>query len=179
MCSAVKVRMVPTSKRARTTATPTVTSDGANSSGVSAQLQPFIYFHTGPSLERIPDDVLYEILSHLPTFDDRHALLGRPSILHVISSANLLRTPTLRALSQTSPLLRSRCLPLAWRNLELCGVNPLKHRASSHSAIGEATEACVRVLNTCPHLLPLVQFVHGRYRWFSTSDYCLGRCPSF
>ncbi|KAI9570820.1 hypothetical protein HD554DRAFT_2312642 [Boletus coccyginus] len=149
--------MAPASKRARTTATPTV--DGPDLSGMPAQPQLFIHFHTGPSLDRIPDDVLHEILSHLPTLDDRHVLLGRQSFPHVVSSAKLVRTPTLRALSQTSRLLRSRCLGMAWRNVELCGVNVSKSRALFHSVIGEATMACVRVLKTCPHLLPLIRTV--------------------
>lgn len=156
--------MTRASKRAKTTAITTVTPDGANSDNVSAQLQPLIPFQTGPSLERVPDDILHEILSHLPTLIDRHVLLGYRRDPPVIPSAALVRTPTLRALSQTSRLLRSRCLAMAWRSIELCGVSLPKYHVTFYKAIGEATKTGARVLKACPHLLPLIQFVHGQRR---------------
>jgi len=173
--------MARPSKRAKTTAASTVpvTPDGADADGASAPPQPFIPFQTGPGLDRIPDDVLHEILSYLPTLDDRHVLFGCDSHPPVIPATALVRTPTLRALSKTSRLLRSRCLAMAWRNVELCTASLPKHNVIFYKVIGEATQAAVRVLKTCPHLLPLIQFVRDSYGGFSTSDRRLGRCLSF
>lgn len=91
--------------------------------GVLAALPPFIPFQAGPTSERIQDDVLHEILSHLPTLNDRHVLFGGDKPPRVIPSHSLVRMLTLRVLSQTSQLLQSRCLVMAWRRVELCGVN--------------------------------------------------------
>ncbi|KAF8548477.1 hypothetical protein OG21DRAFT_1489355 [Imleria badia] len=146
------------SKRAKTTAKAT-TPDGADSGSMSAQPQLFIPFQTGPSLERVPDDVLHEILSYLPTLSERHVLFGYRGVPPVIHSTTLVRTSTLRALSQTSRILRSRCLAMAWRNIELCGASLPKHNVTFYRVIGEATQAGVRVLKACPHLLPLIQTV--------------------
>lgn len=154
------------SKRAKTTPVPTVTPDGADLGSVSAQAQSFIPFQTGPSLERIPDDVLLEILSHLPILDDRDVEFA------------LVRTPALRALSQTSRVLRSRCLAMAWRSVEFGGVLFPKRKVVFFRAIAEATMIAVRVLKASPHLLPLIQFVHAMHERFSTSDSRLGRRPS-
>ena len=168
--------MARPSKRAKVTAAAASTPDDAESStgGVLAQPQASIPFQPGPSLERIPDDVLHEILSYLPTLEDRHVLLGNRRHPPVIPSTALVRTPTLRALSQTSRLLRSRCLAMAWRSVELCGASLPKHKVTFYRAIGEATQTCVRVLKACPHLLPLIQFVHGRDACFSF-NHGLGR----
>ena len=146
-------KMMRASKRAKTTVIPP-----------SAQPQLFIPFQTGPSMEHIPDDVLHEILSYLPALSERHVLFGYRGVPPVIPSAALVRTPTLRALSQTSRILRSRCLAMAWRNVELCGASLPKHKTTFYRVIGEATQAGVRVLNACPHLLPLIQFVHEQRR---------------
>ena len=153
--------MAPASKRAKTTATATRTDSTLKAAGASTQPQLFIPFHTEPSLERIPDDVLHEILSYLPTLTDLHVLLGFRVLPLTIGSSPLVRTPTLRALSKTSRLLRSRCLAMAWRNIELCRASMPEHTVTFYKAIGQATEAAVRVLKACPHLLPLIQFVYG------------------
>ncbi|KAF8437494.1 hypothetical protein L210DRAFT_2329720 [Boletus edulis BED1] len=149
--------MARTSKRAKTTAsTSTVTPDGAPSSSMSAQPLPSNPFQTGPNLERIPDDVLHETLSYLPTLRDHHVLFGYNLTPPVIPSTLLVRSSTLRALSQTSRLLRSRCLAMAWQRIELCAA---KQNVSFYRAIGEATRTGTRVLKACPHLLPLIQTV--------------------
>ena len=158
--------MAPASKRAKTTATATRTDSTLKAAGASTQPQLFIPFHTGPSLERIPDDVLHEILSYLPTLTDRHVLLGNRGNPPVIASSSLVRTPTLRALSKTSRLLRSRCLAMAWRSVELCRASMPELTDPFYWAVGEATKAAVRVLKACPHLLPLIQFVYGTDGWF-------------
>ncbi|KAG6375870.1 hypothetical protein JVT61DRAFT_2734 [Boletus reticuloceps] len=148
--------MARASKRAKTTATSTVTPDGAPSSSMSAQPLPSIPFQSGPNLERIPDEVLHEALSYLPTLRDHHVLFGYRLTPPVIPSTLLVRSSTLRALSQTSRLLRSRCLAMAWQQIELCGA---EQNVSFYRAIGEATRTGTRVLKACPHLLPLVQTV--------------------
>ena len=153
--------MAPASKRAKTTATATRTDSTLSAASASTQPQLFIPFHTGPSLERIPDDVLHEILSYLPTLTDRHVLLGFRVLPSTIGSSSLVRTPTLRALSKTSRLLRSRCLAMAWRSVELCRASMPELTDPFYWAVGEATKAAVRVLKACPHLLPLIQFVYG------------------
>ena len=142
--------------------TPQADGADAGASGVLAQPRSSILFHTGPSLERIPDDVLDEILSYLPTLNDRQVLFGHRVIPPVIPSSALVRTPTLRALSQASRLLRLRCLAMAWQSVELCGASIPKYNVTFTEAIGRATKVAVRVLKTCPHLWPLIQFVHGR-----------------
>jgi len=153
------------SKRAKMDSTSTVSkSPSPEDNVVSAQPPSFIPFHTGPSLERIPDDVLLEVVSYLPTFDDSRRA-WHPK--YVISSAMLARTRTLRALSKTSKLLRSRCLAIAWQNVKLCGIDLGKQRLCSDMVIGEVTEAGIRVLNACPYLLPFIQTVSvilGTYR---------------
>lgn len=155
--------MARASKRAKTTATSTVTPV-ADSTTASAELKLFVPFQTGPSLERVPDDVLHAILSYLPTLSDAHVLFGHNLTPPVIPSSMLVRTPTLRALSQTSRLLRSRCLAMAWQRVELCGASIPKHNVTFYRAIGEATKTGVRVLNACPHLLPLIQYVQSEKR---------------
>ncbi|KAF8129182.1 hypothetical protein EV363DRAFT_1337965 [Boletus edulis] len=142
-----------------------ISSPGPESDNVSAEPRapPFIPFQTRPSLQRIPDDVLLEIVSHLPTLDDhpRHTSFKRPRLQHVIPFTILVRTSTLRALSQTSRLLRSRCLAMAWQNVELCGEKLLKYNMALHDydAFGAATETAIRVLEACPYLLPFIQTV--------------------
>ncbi|KAG6375871.1 hypothetical protein JVT61DRAFT_2735 [Boletus reticuloceps] len=145
-------------------------SPSPESDNVSAEPPPFVPFQTRPSLERIPDDVLLEIVSHLPTLGDhpRHASFKHPGFPHAIPSAILVRTSTLRALSQTSRLLRSRCLAMAWQNLELCGEKLLKYKVAFYDAFGAATEIAIRVLEACPYLLPFIQTVSvilTRYRY--------------
>ena len=133
-------------------------SDGANSSSASTVLPHFIPFQTGPSLERIPDDILYELISYLPTLPIHHVLfgVGHPSR---IPSDSLIRMPTLRALSRTSRLLRSRCLAVAWKNIELWGDNPRVRGLEAHMAIRKIVMAYMRTLKECPYLLPLIKFV--------------------
>ncbi|KAF8437490.1 hypothetical protein L210DRAFT_946818 [Boletus edulis BED1] len=122
----------------------------------SAQL--FIPFQTRPSLECIPDDVMLEILSQLPTLGDCPSHISfQEHLIPVIPSRMLVRTPTLRALSQTSRLLRSRCLAMAWRRIELCGADLQK--PDVYDTISRATETAIRVLKACPYLLPLIQTV--------------------
>lgn len=155
--------MARASKRAKTTATASPDDADSSTGGGSAQPQSFnIPFQTGPTLERIPDDVLHQIIAYLPTLEDRHVLLGWRRHPPVIPSTSLVRTPTLRVLSQTSRVLRSRCLAMAWQRVELCGASLPKHKVTFYKAIGNATQTGVRVLKACPHLLPLIQFVHGR-----------------
>ncbi|KAF8437489.1 hypothetical protein L210DRAFT_3545798 [Boletus edulis BED1] len=138
-----------------------ISNSSPESDNVSAEPPPFVPFQMGPSLERIPDDVLLEIVSHLPTLDDhpRHTSSKRPMVQHVIPSTILVRTSTLRALSQTSRLLRSRCLAMAWQNVELCGEKLLKYNMPFYDAFGAATETAIRVLEACPYLLPFIQTV--------------------
>lgn len=157
------------SKRAKTTATPKAISDagGPSSNGAAATPKHCIPFQTGPSLERIPDDILHEILSYLPTIEDRHAELV------------LVRTPILRVLSRTSPLLRSRCLALAWQNVTFSGAKIPKGDIVFFKAIGDTIKIVIRVLKASPHLLPLVQFVYRTEEWFLTSDHRLEKYPSF
>ncbi|KAF8125182.1 hypothetical protein EV363DRAFT_1270211 [Boletus edulis] len=128
---------------------------------VSTQPPSFIPFQTVPSLERIPDDVLLEVVSHLPIIDDtprRYESFGH--LEYAVDSTILSRTPTLRALSKTSRLLRSRCLAIAWRNVELCGIHLWKYKYLIDSqAISKVAETGIRVLNACPYLLPLIQSV--------------------
>ena len=141
------------SKRAKTTAQPKVIppdGDGPGPSGPSTVPKYFIPFQTGPSLERIPDDVLHEIMSYLPTLDELGYGLGFVSV----------RAPTLRVLSRTSRLLRSRCLAMAWQNVTLSGANiPNRY---IFKAMGDSIVTVTRVLKASPHLLPLVQFVYNR-----------------
>jgi len=131
-------------------------------SATQSSPSPPSQLHPG-NLEYIPDDVLQEILSHLPTLTPHQVLFGWLGDWPIIPSTLLVRTPVLRALSQTSRLLRSRCLPMAWRNLELCTVRLPKHEEMSYitmyGAIHDATENAVHVLNACPYLLPLIQTV--------------------
>ena len=64
-------------KRTKTTVTSKVTSEGADPVGsVSTPLQLSIPFQTKPSLDCIPDDVLHEILFHLPALSNYHVLFG-------------------------------------------------------------------------------------------------------
>ncbi|KAF8136974.1 hypothetical protein EV363DRAFT_1293379 [Boletus edulis] len=150
-------RAAAKAKRVEMTNSPSPDSDS-----VSAEPPPFIPFQTRPSLERIPDDVLLEIMSHLPTLGDHpgHASNFKRLILrHAIPSSILVRTSTLRALSQTSRLLRSRCLARAWQNVELCGEKLLKYNMPFYDAFGAATETAIRVLEVCPYLLPFIQTV--------------------
>ncbi|KAF8126620.1 hypothetical protein EV363DRAFT_1348102 [Boletus edulis] len=149
-------RAAAKAKRAEMISNPSPESDN-----VSAEPPPFVPFQMGPSLERIPDDVLLEIVSHLPTLDDhpRHTSFKRPRLQHVIPSTILVRTSTLRALSQTSRLLRSCCLAMAWQNVELCGEKLLKYNMPFYDAFGAAIETAIRVLEACPYLLPFIQTV--------------------
>ncbi|KAN0075552.1 hypothetical protein V8E55_011575 [Tylopilus felleus] len=131
--------MEHSSKRAKTTTTLTG-NDSAHSASASTVTQPqfCIPFQTGPSLERIPDDVLHEIPYPL---------------------SPIIMTPTLRALSQTSRLLRSRCLAMAWQSIELCGVSMPARILEIYEAIGWGIMNAVRVLRACPHLRPLIRTV--------------------
>ena len=169
--SVAQGRMAHACKRAKTTETSIVTPNAVGSAGFVAQPQLFIPFQTEHTLERIPDDVLHEILSHLPTLSDQHVLFGYLMDPPVIPATELVRIPTLRVLSQTSRLLRSRCLAMAWRSLEFCGASLPKHSITFYKAIGEATKTGIRVLKACPHLLPFVQFVHSGYGGFLTADH--------
>ncbi|KAF8129168.1 hypothetical protein EV363DRAFT_1337933 [Boletus edulis] len=177
-----KARMARASKRTKTTATSTVAAsanlNSAHLSRTSAQPQQLI--PSRPSLEHIPNEVLLEILSHLPTLNDHHVVFAT----NRISSDELVRTPTLRALSQTSKLLRSRCLAMAWQRIELCGVSLPKHQYSYYRVIGEATKTGVRVLNACPHLLPLIQTVSVGFTRYRSAEIipmfaaCLATLPN-
>ncbi|KAI9570819.1 hypothetical protein HD554DRAFT_2169953 [Boletus coccyginus] len=153
--------MARPSKRAKTTAASTVpvTPDSVDADGALAPPQLFVPFQPGPSLDRVPDDILHEILSYLPTLDDRHVLYGCLRNPPVVPDTSLVRTRTLRALSKTSRLLRSRCLAMAWRSVELCTASLPKHNVIFYKVIGEAIQAGIRVMKTCPHLLPLIQTV--------------------
>ncbi|KAF8437510.1 hypothetical protein L210DRAFT_861205 [Boletus edulis BED1] len=104
------------------------------------------------------DDVMLEILSHLPTLGDCPSHISfQEHLIPVMPSTMLVRTPTLRALSQASRLLRSRCLAMAWRRIELCGADLQK--PDVYDTISRATETAIRVLKACPYLLPLIQTV--------------------
>ncbi|KAF8120941.1 hypothetical protein EV363DRAFT_1570109 [Boletus edulis] len=132
-----------------------ITSNSCPDSGsVSAELPPFIPFQTGPRLERIPDDVLLEIVSHLPTIDNRRDGMYDTHPVYDLMPA---RTPTLRALSQTSRFSRSRCLALAWQRTEFFGPNIWRRDMSFHEAIGKGTYSSIHVLKACPYLLPLIR----------------------
>ncbi|KAF8129162.1 hypothetical protein EV363DRAFT_1584620 [Boletus edulis] len=101
--------------------------DLTSTASLSTQPPPFIPFQTGPSLERIPDDILLDVVSHFPTIaiDDsqRSCYEAYCHPRYLIPSTLLARTSTLRALSQTSRLLRSRCLALAWQRTAFWGPN--------------------------------------------------------
>ncbi|KAF8437488.1 hypothetical protein L210DRAFT_3545794 [Boletus edulis BED1] len=152
------------SKRAKMDVTSTVTKSPSPDSGsdgvVSAQPTSFIPFQTGPSLERIPDDVLLEVVSYLPihltTFNNRPILIHP---MYVIRCTTPARTPILRALSQTSRLLRSRCLPLAWQRTAFWGPNFRRLDSSFDESIGKRTYSSIHVLKACPYLLPLIRTV--------------------
>ncbi|KAF8432408.1 hypothetical protein L210DRAFT_3558364 [Boletus edulis BED1] len=146
------------------TVTKSPSPDSESDSVVSAQPPSFISFQTGPSLERIPDDVLLEIVSHLPTYlptiDNRRDRMFDTYPVYGIRSTMPARTPTLRALSQTSRLLRSRCLALAWQRTEFLGPNIWRLDVSFDSeAIGKGTYGSIHVLKACPYLLPLIRTV--------------------
>ncbi|KAF8126501.1 hypothetical protein EV363DRAFT_1347687 [Boletus edulis] len=151
------------SKREKMDLTSTVTKspspDSESDSVVSAQ-PPFISFQTGPSLERIPDDVLLEIVSHLPTYlptiDNRRDRIDTHPVYDIRSTMHA-RTPTLCALSQTSRLLRSRCLALAWQRTAFWGFGRLD--ASFDEGIGKGTYVSIHVLKACPYLLPFIRTV--------------------
>ena len=149
-------RMPPcASKRAKTTAVPKAISDadGPSSSGAMTTPKHFIPFQTGPSLDRIPDDVLHEILSYLPTIEHRH---GHEELV-------LVRVSTLRVLSRTSSLLRSRCLAMAWQNVTFSGTKIPNGNIVFFKAMGDSIKTVIRVLKASPHLLPLVQFVYNKW----------------
>ena len=150
--------MALASKRAKSTTKAQTETDVVNSSAVFLSLSPLILFQTGPSLERILEDVLHEITSYLPTLTIHQVLRGGSQNPPVISTDSLVRTPTLPALSQTS---RSRCLAMARQRIEVCSVRLPEHNASLYSVISKATQARIRVLNACPHLLPLIQFIRA------------------
>ncbi|KAF8126616.1 hypothetical protein EV363DRAFT_1337907 [Boletus edulis] len=150
------------SKRAKMDVTSTVTKspspDSESNSVVSAQPTSFIPFQTGPSL----DDVLLEVVSYLPThfstFNNRpERILIHP--MYVILCTTPARTPILRALSQTSRLLRSRCLPLVWQRTAFWGPNFGRLDASFDEAIGKRNYSSLHVLKACPYLLPLIRTV--------------------
>ncbi|KAF8126615.1 hypothetical protein EV363DRAFT_1434172 [Boletus edulis] len=109
------------------TVTKSPSLDSESNNVVSTQPPPFIPFQTGPSLERIPDDILLDVVSHFPTIaiDDsqRSCYEAYCHPRYLIPSTLLARTSTLRALSQTSRLLRSRCLALAWQRTAFWGPN--------------------------------------------------------
>ncbi|KAF8434828.1 hypothetical protein L210DRAFT_3552465 [Boletus edulis BED1] len=140
------------------TVTKSPSPNSQSDSVVSAQPPSFIPFQVGPSLEHIPDDVLLEVVSHLPTIDDTLcsplASFRHPE--YAIPSTVLVRTPTLHALSKTSRLLRSRCLAIAWQRTEFWGINFWK-RFVFDNPMGKATKNTLRVLKACPHLLPLIR----------------------
>ncbi|KAF9239080.1 hypothetical protein BU15DRAFT_74771 [Melanogaster broomeanus] len=165
------------SKRSKSSATkhpeaqPSTSADAINPklSGDSDSSQPVLVFKAGPSLEQIPDDVLLEILSHLPTVTIEHVLWAHCRQPPVVPSEMLTRTSTTRALSQTCRLLRSRCLAMAWRRIEICGAGPT-HRVSFYSVVGKALRASTSVLTGCPHLRPLIQTVTVVFTRYRTAE---------
>ncbi|KAG9318005.1 hypothetical protein JVU11DRAFT_66 [Chiua virens] len=184
--------MVGTSRRAKTTAvTKTATYDDgatANSSAIMSSAPDaslsFIPFNPGPSLERVPDDVLHEILSHLPTLKETHVLFQHRKRPPVVSSDALVRTPVLRVLSHTSRLLRSRCIAMAWQRVEICSASLPAHQISFYRVIGQATRATVGVLNACPNLLPLIQTISVCFTRYQSAEIipafaaCLAMLPN-
>ncbi|KIJ07853.1 hypothetical protein PAXINDRAFT_102780 [Paxillus involutus ATCC 200175] len=150
------------SKRIKTSATEDVAAQpSASTSGAtppSTQPQLVLAFKTGPTLEHIPDDVLLEILSHLPTIDVGHVLWCHWRQPPVIPSEMLTRTSIVRVLSQTSKLLRLRCLAMAWRRIEICAAGPGR-TITFFRVVGEVMKANMNVLKDCPHLWPLIQTV--------------------
>ncbi|KIJ63395.1 hypothetical protein HYDPIDRAFT_113388, partial [Hydnomerulius pinastri MD-312] len=143
--------------------TSTVTKVGVGQPSISADagstgpaLLPAV-FTAGSNLEHIPDDVLYEILSHLPTIKAGHVMRCHDTRdPPVIPTEMFTRTATMRALSQVSRLLRSLCLAMAWRRAEICGAD---HHLTFFKVVGEAMKAGCGVLKGCPYLRPLVQTV--------------------
>ena len=104
-----RTTMEHSSKRAKTTTTLTG-NDSAHSASASTVTQPqfCIPFQTGPSLERIPDDVLHEIPSHL---------------LYPLSPIIMCCSGTARTLAQF-PLLHSSGRPpfvRSHRHRDFCG----------------------------------------------------------
>ncbi|KIK91670.1 hypothetical protein PAXRUDRAFT_830638 [Paxillus rubicundulus Ve08.2h10] len=150
------------SKRIKTSATedvaaqPSASISDAHNLPPSTQPQLVLAFKTGPTLEHIPDDVLLEILSHLPTIDIGHVLWCHCRQPPMMPSEALTRTSTVRALSKTSKLLRVRCLAMAWRRIETCTAGP-NHTVTFFRVVGEAMKANMKVLKDCPHLRPLIQ----------------------
>ncbi|KAF9239082.1 hypothetical protein BU15DRAFT_74773 [Melanogaster broomeanus] len=152
------------SKQTRSSATkhpetqPSASVDANNpelsSDSDSNHHQLVLAFKTGPRLEQVPDDVLLEILSHLPTVNVKHGGHLDPLVL---ASEMLTRTSTTRALSQTCRLLRSRCLAMAWKRIDICGVGPTRHGRSF--VIVKVLTANMSVLADCPYLRPLIQTV--------------------
>ncbi|KAF8431458.1 hypothetical protein L210DRAFT_3560404 [Boletus edulis BED1] len=90
----------------------------------------------------------------MPTIDNRR---DRMFDTHPVYGIRSTRTPTLRALSQTSGLLRSRCLALAWQRTEFLGPNFWRLDVSLDEAIGKGTYGSIHVLKACPYLLPLIR----------------------
>ncbi|KAF9239081.1 hypothetical protein BU15DRAFT_74772 [Melanogaster broomeanus] len=155
------------SKRTRSSESATQPSAGADantpklsSDFVSNHHQLVLAFKTGPSLGQIPDDVLLEILSHLPTDNVEDNLWAHRRLTLVVPSKMLTRTSITRALSQTCKLMRSRCPAMAWRRVEMCSAGPT-HTVTTLDAevVDKALKANMSVLASCPHLRPLIQSV--------------------
>ncbi|KAH7922308.1 hypothetical protein BV22DRAFT_1037638 [Leucogyrophana mollusca] len=140
-----------------------------------------VLFEVYPALDRIPDDVLLEILSHLSTITEGHVLYCHYQAPPAVPVETRERTDVLRALSQTCKLLRTRCFPLAWRRFEVCTAPP---STSFYRVLGEAMKTKMSCLGEATHLLPLLQTVTVGLTRYQVADIipafarCLASMPN-
>ncbi|KAH7905693.1 hypothetical protein BJ138DRAFT_735342 [Hygrophoropsis aurantiaca] len=144
----------------------------------SSHMVATLLFEVGPTLDRIPDDMLFEIISYFPDITQEHVLFGHYREPPAIPLATRERINVLRKLSQTNQLLRTRCFPLAWTRFEVCAADA--QTATFFRILGEAMKRQTAWFANAPHLLPLVRNVTVGLTRYQAADIipAFARCLS-